>query len=131
MGIFKKFLLALIFGAILAAVLNFIEPPKSWGDASTFQILILFIPLLLFFTFFINLFLNYLPRSFAVGLGLLMFSVLKALGSFNLATTTLIALTTALLVWFIPKSRLTKNPKIPKLTLVRKRHPEERKRRRI
>lgn len=120
MPFLKRFLLALIFGAILAGVINFVEPPKSWGEASNFQILIFFIPLILFFTFLINLFLNHLPRSFALGLGLLMIIVLQALGKFNLITVTLIALSTSLLVWFIPKSRLTKNPKIPKLTLAHK-----------
>lgn len=124
MGIFKKVLPVLIFAAILLGVIYLIEPPRSWGQASTFQILILFIPLLFFFTFFINLFLDYLPRSFALGLGLLMVAALKALDKFNILTLSLVALATALLVWFIPKSRLprlnrglTKHPKIPKLRL--------------
>lgn len=116
MGIFKRVLLALFFATILGSVVYFIEPPKSWGDASTFQILIFFIPFLLFATLLVDLFLNHLPRSFAIGLGLLMVVSLKALDKFNIITVTLIALATALLVWFIPKSRLTKHPKIPKLT---------------
>ncbi|MBI2022731.1 hypothetical protein HYS97_02700 [Candidatus Daviesbacteria bacterium] len=128
MPFLKRLLYAFVFGIVFFCVIFFVNPPKSWTQASYFQILIFFIPLLLFFTFFVNIFLNYLPRSFAISIGLLIIVVLQALGQLNYLYLIFIAFAISLLVWFIPKSRAKKKfpqssnkfEKIPKLSSFRR-----------
>lgn len=120
MSFLKRFLLFTISLTFFSYIIYFTEPPKSWDQASNFQILIFFIPLLLLVTFFTNLFLNYLPRSFSIGLGVLVMTVLKGVNQLNSLTFSLTILLIALLFWFIPKSRLTRIPKIPKLSRFRR-----------
>ncbi len=116
MPFLRRLLLLILFALIFFGVIFFIEPPKSWIEASSFQILILFIPLLGFLTFLINLFLNFLARSFALALGVFIIIATQALNQLNILTVILIASAIGLLLWLIPKSRLTKIPKIPKLS---------------
>lgn len=122
MVILRKISLIIISLAILAWVLYFVEPPKSWPQASYFQILAFFLPLVAFFTFVANLFLNYLPRSFVVGLGLMMVVVLKAIDQLNAVTVSGILIVVAILVTVFKKPTppqfqpgLTRQSKIPKL----------------
>jgi hypothetical protein len=125
----KKLLPFFIFLGVVAAVIYFVEPPKSWTQASNFQILIFFIPLLLTFTFFINIFLNFLPWSFIVGLGLMMLVVLWAIGTFTYLSLGMVVFLTAICIKLFPKfnyprklrmnpfrKRLTSDENIPKLT---------------
>lgn len=105
---------------ILLGIIYFVPAPKSWAQANTFQILLIFIPLLLTSTFLANIFLNNFPRSFSIGLGVLMLSTLLALGQFNTFTATALMVASGLLFYLMPRRRLTRNPKIPKLTLGRK-----------
>lgn len=131
MGFLKRFLLVLILGLILGGVVYFVEPPKSWLSATTYQILGFFIPLLFFYTSLVNLFLNYLARSFTLGLGFLLLTVFYTTGLLTLTTGILIFSATVLLFSFLPnkhkrknprsiftrmKQSLTREPKIPKLS---------------
>ena len=118
MPLLRRILLAVLLGLIFAGIVYFIAPPKSWVEASYFQILIFFIPLLLFMTYFINIFLNYLPRSFSIALGLFLIIVLQAVRQLNYITFGSAVLIAGLLYWFVPKTRFrkkVKNPQIPKL----------------
>ena len=122
----KRFLYALVFCLILVGVIYFVEPPKSWGEASYLQILIFFIPLLLSFTYFVNIFLNQFLKSFSIGLGFLMLAGIKALNLFTPVNITLVLILAILLFFFIPRTRFTRHsksltsaPKIPKLRLNR------------
>ncbi len=88
---------------IIIFIIYYTKPPDSWEKASTFQILILFIPLLFTFSFFANLFINYLPRSFIIGLGAIVILGLQAAGSLNFLTGTLVILLTILLARLFKK----------------------------
>lgn len=110
----KQIILPILFLLILAWVVFYIQPPESWPAASIFQILILFVPLLMFFTFTINFFIRNLPKSFSLGLGLMVILVLKALDQINLITI-LATLTITFLLARSFKKGLTRMPKIPKL----------------
>jgi hypothetical protein len=116
MPFLRRVLFVILFLLIFLGVVFFIEPPTTWAEASSFQILILFIPLLLLLTFFVNLFLNFFQRSFALALGVFIIIVTQALDQLNFLTVILIASAIGMLLWLIPKSRLTKVPKIPKLS---------------
>ncbi len=112
--VLRRFLILLISLTTLGGVIYFVEPPKSWQEAQTWQILIFFIPLLVFFTFVANLIFKYLPRSFIVGLGLIMLLVLKASNYLNILTAGLVLLVVVFLVNLL-KPSLTRQIKIPKL----------------
>lgn len=125
MRLFKRFLLLLISTAILGYVIYFIEPPKTWKDASIFQILAFFIPLLFSFTFLINLLLNNLSKSFIFSLGLMILVVLKGNDRLNPLTGVVVVIITFLLSLIFKKERLprfnrglTRMAKIPKLTRI-------------
>ena len=119
--IIRSLLLAIISLAIFGYVIYFTKPPSSWNEASTLQILSFFIPLLLFLTFLINLFLNYLPRSFAIGISLMLLALLKTVDQLNIFTLILdIILIVLFFIFFkkppfIRRKGLTRNFKIPKL----------------
>lgn len=121
---FKNLLGVLLSTGILYLVLNYIEPPKSWQEASVFQILIFFLPLLSFFTFLINLFLKYIPRSFIGGLGLMFLVVLQSVDQINLISVPLVLALTIICAKLFPKLRfrkikpyrLTRNDKIPRIS---------------
>lgn len=83
MPIFKKILPILIFGITLAIVFWKIEPPKSFTQASPFQITVFFIPLLFFIICLVNLYFKFLLKSSVVGIGLLSIILLQAFGILN------------------------------------------------
>lgn len=123
MPILRRFLLALFFGLIFGGVIFFVAPPKSWVEASYFQLVIFFLPYFLLINFLMNIFFNYLPRSFALSLGIFIFTVLQATRQLNYLTGILAFLAALLLFWFIPKTRFrkrVKKPQIPKLTRIRR-----------
>ncbi len=128
----QKLLPLLFFSGALALLFNLTQAPNSWAEASTLQILIIFTCILGFFTFLSNLFLNYLPKSFIIGLSFMILSVLLAIKQLSLITAPIVLILTILAVRSFPKFRfkLTKSPKIPKLALERKQksHPERTKR---
>lgn len=120
MRLLRKIAILLISLGFLIYVIFKVEPPKDWVSASIFQILIFFIPLLLTVTFFADLFINYLPRSFIIGLSFLILSVLQALKLLNILSGVIVILGTIVLFRFFPKTRLTFFTKIPKLTKIRR-----------
>lgn len=124
----------LIFWALFILVILGVSYPNSLTQANSFQIFAFFIPLILALTFSFNIFLKNIFVSFSISLGLIFLLILKALDSLNLVTLSLSIIAVGLLISYFRKANLTKVPKIPKLTNMRKhiRHPEERsKRRRI
>ncbi len=110
-----KFLPILISAGLLFFIIYYTEPPQSWNQASTLQILGLLLPLLVLATFIANLFINYLPRSFIIGLGIMILFVLKSLDILNFLTTPAIILTTIVSFYFFKKPKFTRVTKIPKL----------------
>ena len=122
MKIIKKILPILILISVLFYVIYFTEPPSSWQEASLFQILIFFIPLLLLFTFLANPIFSYLPKSFSFGLGLMMLVVLKSTDQLNIVTAAITIIATLLLIRIFNKPRFTRVTKIPRFrNLLKKR----------
>lgn len=78
----KKFLPTLFFAIILSLVVWQVEPPESFSSASPTQILLFFLPLLLFLTSAINLYAKYILKSFIFSLGITLILILKALDLF-------------------------------------------------
>lgn len=120
MLLLKKILLALFPLIILLLVVFFMKAPVSWTEATTLQILSLFIPLLLFFIFLSNILFSYLPHAFLAGLGIMFIVVLQASNQLNILTAILVIVTTILAIRFFPKLhyrlKLTKRTKIPKIS---------------
>lgn len=110
------FISSLMFGAVI----YFIQPPKSWAESSTLQILLFFIPLLLVVTSFLNIIFRSIWRSFTLGLGVVVMVVLWAIGQFNLVTAVMTILASGFLAWSQPKARLTKRIRMPKLSSLRR-----------
>lgn len=115
MTIIKKTLPIFISFLILFYLFYFTAPPPSWNEASTLQILGFFLPLVTFVTFTVNLFVNYLPRSFIIGLGVIILVVLKSIEILNFLTAPTIILVTILSFYFLKKPKFTRITKIPKL----------------
>lgn len=113
MKVVKKILPIIVPLLIIFYIIYFTKPPNSWEEASTLQILILFIPLLLSFSFFANLFINYLPRSFIMGLGAIVFLSLQAAGSLSFLTGALVIILTILLARLFKKHSFQKRNNHP------------------
>lgn len=124
----KRLLPVLVFGFIFGLVVYFVTPPNSWNEASIFQILSFFIPLLFLLTFTVNLFLKYFPYSFIIACGLTILLSLLSIGFLNPLSSILILLVIVLFIKLYPKLRyprlsLTNKYKIPKLSrFERKKH---------
>ena len=118
---------ALIFTSIFILVVYFIPPPPSWAEASIFQILIFFLPLLIALTLLLNIFLRLFSKSFSIALGLMVLVVLRSVDELNIVTIFLtITLSYLLSTTFkrppwqprkIAKLDKTSTVKIPKLRL--------------
>lgn len=106
MPLFRKIFPILIFGIILAVVFWKVEPPKSFTQVSPFQLIIFFIPLLLFLVFLTNLLFKSLLRSVTVGICLLIIIILQTLGALNWIIFIVLFLGTLLLVKFIKKPEI-------------------------
>lgn len=83
MRLIKRLLLILACLGIFLYVIFYIEPPKTWASASYFQILVFFIPILLFFTFLVDILIDYLPKSLLIGLLIMSFGVFYCSGILN------------------------------------------------
>jgi len=129
----KRILPALLAITAFGLIVYYITPPASWTDASVFQILIFFIPLLASLTLLLNIFLSVYSKSFSIALGLMVLLVLKSVDELNPVTAFLTILSSYLLsttfkkpLWkprkveskLPPKhtSSLTSGMRIPKLT---------------
>lgn len=124
MKVLKRFLLLLLSASLFILVITQIEPPNSWNEASTFQILIFFLPILLIFTFLANLFLHKAWVSFLVGLLGLLLLVLKTASVLNTLTVVILVAIFATLGFFIRKYSLTKHNRVPKLSGLRKQNKD-------
>lgn len=111
MTLLTRFFLFILFSLLFFFLIYFTPAPASWIEASTQTILTFFILLLLVVTTLSDIFLNYLPRSFVIGLGFLMLSVQLTLGSLNYTTSILTILATLLLFFFTPKKLLSRHPR--------------------
>lgn len=110
------------WGIIILIVLE-VPYPDSITSVSLTQILSLFIPLFLALTLTFNLFFKYIIFSSIAALGLLFLLILQALDSLNIVTGALTIIAAGLLLSYFKKVKrknLTKLPKIPKLTQLRK-----------
>lgn len=96
----------------------FIEPPKSWPEATPWQILAFFVPLTLALAFIINLALNYFPHSFMAALGILMLLVLYAINQLTVISGGIVLLVTTLFIKLFPRVRLL--PRIKLTPLLKK-----------
>lgn len=121
--LFQKITVALVFWAIFIIVIFQIPYPENLTQANILQILGFFIPLFLAVNLTINIFFKNILLSSSISVGIIFILILKALDSLNLVTGAIIVIATILLVSYfrrIKRKSLTKLPKIPKLTHVRK-----------
>lgn len=116
----SKILICLICLAIIGYLIIASPYPSSWQDASLIQLLGIFLPLLVLFTILVDLFLNYLPRSFIIGLGLMVIVVLQALNVLSFWLIVEILAVSILTARLFPKLKLIYSIKIPKLRLSNK-----------
>lgn len=127
-----KVIPVLIFWAIFVYVVLQIPYPENITQADLYQLVLFFIPLYLAFSFTLNIFLKNIFISATIAIGAIFLLVLKALDSLNLVTGILTIVSVVLLISYFRKIKrrspsinsglknLTKLPKIPKLTHVRK-----------
>ncbi len=132
----KKFILpvgsVVFFWGIFALVILYIPYPESLTQANWTQITPFFIFLYLTLVFALNIFLKNIFISSSIALGLIFLLTLKALDSLNLVTGVLTIIAVGLLISYFRKVKrhdpppssgfknLTKLPKIPKLTSLRR-----------
>lgn len=134
----KNILFSILSLFIFLYVIFFIEAPSSWQTSTIPQILLFFLPLTAFLAFTINIFLNYLPRSFGISFGLILLLVLKAVDLLNIYTIPPIVIFATILFILIKKppkrwrfkkpsekeinieKSLTNKPKVPTLSPVKK-----------
>lgn len=127
-----KILPALVFWGGFAYVVLHVPYPNSITAANYTQILPFFASLYLALVFTLNILFRNILFSSSVCLGLILLLILKALDSLNIVTGILIVITTYLLAGYFRKAKkrgpstgsgfknLTKQPKILKLTHIRK-----------
>ncbi len=119
----SKIIPILIFWAIFIYVVLQIPYPDSITQANFQQLFFFFISLFFAIIFTLNVFLKNVFLSASISLGLNFVLILKALDSLNLVTGILTAISVGLLISYfrkIKRKNLTKLPKIPKLTNMRK-----------
>lgn len=122
--VISKIFPAVLLWAIFAYVVSQVPYPQTLTQATSYQLFSFFIPLSLAFIFTFNIFLKNIPLSASFSLGLIFLLILKALDALNLVTGILILITVGLLFSYFRqvkvRSNLTKLPKIPKLTRLKK-----------
>lgn len=133
---FTKILIFLLCAGVLSSVIFFIEPPKSWPEASLFQMTAFFIPFLFAVTILLDFFMKYLPHSFILSLGLILLLAFYFVNQLNYLTAILVILivTFSLRVFprmKLPRFRLTGGVKIPKLHMQKQEMPKIRRLRRL
>ncbi len=111
-----RILLAILACTVFYFVLTEIEPPQSWPQASTFQILIFFLPLLATTTFSINLLLHNILRSFVMSLGILFALVLLAIKQLTPLTTAITFFVTGIIFVYTPTIRYFHTRELRKIT---------------
>ena len=113
----------LFFWGAFVLVIYQVPYPQTLASASPFQLISFFIPLFLAVLFSLNLFLKNVYISSSVSLGIVLLLLLRALDSLNMITTIITITAVGLLISYFRKAsrrHLTKLPKIPKLTSLRR-----------
>lgn len=118
----KRFLPVILLGAIFLGIIYLVPPPRSWSEASIPQILIFFLPLLIFLCALINYYSQNLLRSFCIALGLMVILVLKSIELLNWFSFALVAIATIILAVYFRESGLTSRERISKLTRFRRKN---------
>lgn len=118
MNFLKRLIPVLFYASLWGLVVYYVEPPKSWPEATPWQILAFFLPLTLGLAFIINLFLNYFPHSFIASLGLQMLLVLYAINQLTPISGGIVIVFTILFIKLFPKVRLL--PRIKLTPLLKK-----------
>lgn len=123
----KKLIPVVLSGALLFYVVYYTTPPNSWAEASIPQIFLFFIPLIIFVTSLMFLFLNFY-RSLIIGLVVFALIVLESTYFLNIYTLLIVVILSiaGLMIFKNSTSPLTSEPEIPKLT---KFQPRRRRRR--
>ncbi len=103
MHFLTRFLFFLLSSLTFYYVLNYVEPPGSWPQASTYQILVFFLPLLAVLTFLINIFLGQVLRSFVAALGIMFILVLMADKSLTPLSAAITFFISGMVFTFTPK----------------------------
>ncbi len=135
-SLIKKFLIFLSFLSLFVLVVLYVEPPRSWEMASVLQIVAFFLPLLVGITALVDILMHYLPHSFFISLGIILFLAFYAVNQLSILTGSLVVLVTAFSVRVFPKMRmprfrLTAGSKIPKLHMQKQEAPKLRRLRRL
>lgn len=129
----RKILLLSVFALLFTFVIIYMEPPTSWREASVFQIMAFFLPLLLTVITFTDFFIRYLPHSFILSLGIILGLAFYAVNQLNFLSAILVFLI-ILFSWRVfpkmklPRFRLTGRSKIPKLHMQKQELPKKRHR---
>ncbi|MBI2040139.1 hypothetical protein HYT18_03630 [Candidatus Microgenomates bacterium] len=118
--IIPKIIPSLFLWGIFGYVVLQIPYPESITQANIIQLLSFFIPLFLAITLTLNIFLKNIFISTSLSLGLIFLMILKSLDSLNLVTGILTAIAVGLLASYFRKINLTKLPRIPRITRLRK-----------
>ncbi|EKD85521.1 MAG: hypothetical protein ACD_38C00003G0001 [uncultured bacterium] len=120
--IISKIILPLIFWGIFTGVVFIMPYPDSLTQANFSQIILFFAPLFLALLFTLIFLLKTFVNSTVISSGLIFLLILKGLDTLNLVSGSLIFISVALLLSYFKKAKrnLTKLPKIPKLTHIRK-----------
>ncbi len=132
----KKLIFFFVFLALFVLVVLYVEPPQSWESASIFQIMAFFLPLIFAITALIDILLHYPPHSFIFSLGIILTLAFYAVDQLNILTGLLVLLITLLSYRVFPKMklprfRLTRGTKIPKLHMRKSETPRIRRLRRL
>lgn len=125
MQLLQRLLLTILSSLIFYVVLNYVEPPKSWPEASTFQILIFFIPLLITITFLLNLLVHNILRSFVASLGIMFALVLLAIKQLTPLTSALTFFVTGIIFVYTPSIRYFHTRKLRKIAHLSKDHHQK------
>lgn len=125
-----KIFLAVIFWILFILVIFTVPYPETVSDIGILQFLSFSLPLILATTSTIYIFLKNIYVCFSIALGIALLLFLKALAILNIVTMGLILVSITLLISYFIKQKknrltpiqsgLTKLPKIPKLTRLRR-----------
>ena len=127
MSLLTRILLAILTSSTFAFVLFYIEPPKSWPDATTFQILIFFLPLLASITCNLNIFLHNILRSFVAALGVIFSLVLLAIKQLSPLTSAITFFITGIIFVYTPEIRYFHTRKLRRIAHLSKDNRQQEK----
>lgn len=122
MQILKNLLGVLLGTGSLTFVLINVAPPASFTSATTTQLAYFFLPVLITTTSLFNFYFNFWPKSFVLGIGVLLLLTFKALEMLNVVSLVLTVAATFLIAKSLrkPKNMAQKQVQIPKLTRLMK-----------